>query len=140
LALLLAGAEPTPAPARVDQPEQLVDVTDLGLVVALEHLMDEDPEALVERRLGRDPKDARELVLQRAGPVRVDVRGAEEQPLAAPRQERLQRRLVARGDGGGTGARVALGIEQRIVQRRGLEDLALLGGRGLEDRRVDAGK
>ena len=38
--------------------------------------MDEDPEALVHRRLLRDPEDARELVLQRARPVRLDVRGA----------------------------------------------------------------
>ena len=36
--------------------------------------MDEDPEALVDRRLAGDPEDARELVLQRAGPVGLDVR------------------------------------------------------------------
>ena len=45
--------------------------------------MDEDPEALVERRLARDPEDARELVLQRARPVGLDVRGAEQQAVAA---------------------------------------------------------
>ena len=63
-------------------------------MVALEHLVDDDPEALVQRRLARDPEDARELVLQRARPVRVDVRRAEQQPLAAARQERLERRLA----------------------------------------------
>ena len=54
--------------------------------------MDEDPEALVERRLRRDPEDARELVLQRARPVGLDVRGREHQPVAAQRQERLAAR------------------------------------------------
>jgi hypothetical protein len=46
-------------------------------VEALEDLVDEDPEALVEGRLGRDPEDARELVLERAGQVGLDVRRAE---------------------------------------------------------------
>ena len=45
--------------------------------------MDEDPEALVERRLLRDPEHARELVLQRARPVGVDV---SPRSAAAPRR------------------------------------------------------
>ena len=35
---------------------------------------------------------------------------------------------------------VALGVEQVLVQRGRLEDLALLGGRGLEQPRVDLGQ
>src|SRR3954449_3459659 len=45
-------------------------------------------------------------------------------------QERLERRLVAGGDRGGAGARVALGVEHHVVERARLEDLALLRGRG----------
>ena len=61
--------------------------------------MDEDPEALVDRRLLRDAEDARELVLQRAGQVEVEVGGGEaEAAVAAARQEGLQRGLVAGGD------------------------------------------
>ena len=52
-------------------------------VVALQDLVDEDAEALVHRRLARDPEDARELVLQRARPVGLDVGGAQQQPVAA---------------------------------------------------------
>ena len=99
--------------------------------------MDEDPEALVERRLARDPEDARELVLQRARPVGLDVRGAEQQPVAARGQEGLQRGLLAGGDGGRAGARVVLGVEQHLVERAGLQDLALLGGGRAEQRGVD---
>ena len=106
-------------------------------VVALQHLVDEDPEALVHRRLARDPEDARELVLQRARPVGLDVGGAQQQPVAAARQERLQRRLVARRDRARAQPLVALGVEQVVVQRRGLEDLALLGRRGLQQPQVD---
>ena len=40
----------------------------------------------------------------------------------------------------GAQALVALGVEQVLVERRGLEDLALLGGRGLQQPRVDLGQ
>ena len=99
--------------------------------------MDEDPEPLVERRLLRDPEDARELVLQRARPVGVDVGRRQHHPVSAQRQKRLERRLVTRGQRGGAGAGVALGVQQVLVQRRGLEDLPLLGGDRLQDPRVD---
>ena len=102
--------------------------------------MDDDAEALVHGRLGRDPKDARELVLQRARPVGLDVRGREQQALAAHRQEGLQRRLVAGGDRHGSGARVALGVEDHLVERARLQDLALLAGRRLQDRSVGRGQ
>ena len=52
-------------------------------MVALQHLVDEDAEALVDRRLARDPEDARELVLQRARPVGLDVGRAQQQAVAA---------------------------------------------------------
>jgi hypothetical protein len=99
-------------------------------VEALEHLVDEDPEALVERRLLRDAEDAGELVLQRAGPVGVDVRRAEQQPVAPLGEEGLQRRLGARRHRPGAELLVALGVEQVFVERARLEDLALLGGGG----------
>ena len=80
----------------------------------------------------RDPEHARELVLQRAGPVGLDVGRAQHEPVAAPRQERLERRLGARGDRAGAQLLVALGVEQVVVERGGLEDLALLGGGRLQ--------
>ena len=94
-------------------------------VVALEHLVHEDPEALVDRRLLRHPQHARELVAQRARAVGLDVRRRQHEPRAAARQERDQRRLRARGARGGAGAVVALGVEQQLVERRGLQHLAL---------------
>ena len=88
LELVVGGAEALAAPAGLEQAEQAVEAARraptigsspprrgahlLG-VEALEHLVDQDPEALVDRRLLRDREDARELVLQRAGPVEVDV-------------------------------------------------------------------
>jgi hypothetical protein len=106
-------------------------------VVALEHLVDEDPEPLVERRLLRDPEDARELVLQRARPVGVDVGRRQHHPLPAQRQKRLKRWLVTRGECGGARADITLGVQQVLVQRRGLKDLPLLGGDRLQNPRVD---
>ena len=106
-------------------------------VETLEHLMHQDPEALVDRRLLRDPEDARELVLQRTRSVRVDVRGGQHDAVAALGQERLERGLVARGDRLRAPAGVALGVEQVVVERGGGEDLALLGGDRLQDPRVD---
>ena len=99
--------------------------------------MHEDPEALVERRLLRDPEHARELVLQRARPVGVDVRGRQHDAVAALRQERLERRLVASGDRLRAAPGVALGVEQVVVEHGRGEDLALLGRHRLEDPRVD---
>ena len=64
-------------------------------VEALQHLVHDDPEALVDRRLLRDPEDARELVLERADPVGVDVGRRQHQPAAAARDERVERRLGA---------------------------------------------
>ena len=141
LALLLGVAEAAAPPARLQQPEQRRQ-PGLGAaaVVALEDLVDEDPEALVHRRLARDPEDAGELVLQRARPVGLDVGRAQQQPAAAPGQERLQRRLVARGHGARAQPLVALGVQQVVVQRRRQEDLALLGRGGLQQAHVDLGQ
>ena len=99
-----------------------------------------DPEALVDGRLLRDPEDPRELVLQRARAVGLDVRCRQREPFAAPRQELLERRLVAGDDPLGADAGIALGVEQQVVQRRGQQDLALLGRRRLEDRGVRRGE
>src|SRR5207245_4323331 len=61
-------------------------------------LVQEDPEALMDARLLGEPEDARELVLQRAGAVRVDVRRRQHDTTSAQWQELLERRLVASGD------------------------------------------
>src|SRR3712207_6235880 len=96
LALLLGVAEAAAPPPRLEQPEQLGQRPLGGAAVeALEHLVDEDPEALVERRLRGDPEHARELVLERAREVGLDVRRAQQQAVAAPGEERLERRLGA---------------------------------------------
>ncbi len=121
LALLARVTEPAPAPAGLKEREELGQRAGLlgaMRVIALQHLMDRDPEALVQRRLARDPEDARELVAQRAGAVGVDVRGREHHAGAAHRQEALQRRLVACGERAHTAAHVALGVEQVVVDRR----------------------
>ena len=102
----------------------------------LEHLVHEDPEPLVDGRLLGDPEHPRELVLQRAGPVGVDVRRREHDAVAALGQERRERGLVAGGDRLGAPTLVALGVEQVVVERRGREDLALLRGDRLEQARV----
>ena len=102
----------------------------------LEHLVHHDPEPLVDRRLLRDPEHARELVLQRARPVGVDVGRGQHDSVTAHRQERLDRRVVARRHRLRPAPRIALGVEQIVVQRRRREDLALLGGHRLQDPRV----
>ena len=134
LALLVGVGEAAATPARLEQRQDLLGAAVGGAVEALEHLVDEDPEALVERRLARDPQDARELVAQRAGAVGLDVGGREHEAVAAARQEGLERRLLARGEGAGAHARVGAGGEQRVVDRRALQDLALQrrdrGGQG----------
>src|SRR5271166_4339048 len=65
----LALAEAAPAPARVEQAQHLAQRLSALGVIALEHLVHRDPEALV-KRLGRgDAQDAGELVSQRAAAV-----------------------------------------------------------------------
>ena len=119
------------------QLRQIAGLLTLLAVVALEHLVHGDPEALVQGRLLRDPEDPRELVPQRAGAVGVDVGGGQQHAIAAHRQEALERRLVASGDHARPPAHVALGVEQVVVERRAGEDLALVGGHGLTDPHVD---
>src|SRR5206468_11919766 len=95
-----------PAPGRREQGHQPLEAAGLSLALSrrllpmepLQDLVDDDPEALVDRRLLRDAKDASELVLERAGPVELDVGGGERQALSPLGQEGLQRRLVALGD------------------------------------------
>ena len=99
--------------------------------------MHDDPEALVDRRLLRDPEDARELVLQRAEAVGLDVRGGQHQPVAAARDERLERLLVVAADRAGAPVRVRLLVAQVLVEGRGHEQLALLGRRRLQQDLVD---
>src|SRR3712207_7446941 len=55
--------------------------------LALEDVVDEDPEALVDRRLLRNAEDARELVLERARQIEDEVRRGEAQSLAARSEE-----------------------------------------------------
>src|SRR5207248_2362223 len=128
LALLLGVAEAGAAPAGVEQPQQLRERAIRSLPVEpLQHLMDEDPEALVDGWLLGDPEDPRELVLQRARPVRVDIGGRKHHAVSALGQEWLERRLVASCDRLTATPSVPLGVEQIVVERGGGEDLALLG-------------
>src|SRR5215207_7665087 len=65
---------------------------------ALQDLVDDDAEALVDRRLLGDPEHPGELVFEGAGPVQRDIRGGERQPLTPPGQDGRQRigyRLLA---------------------------------------------
>ena len=62
LELVLPFAERAPAPSGVEQGQHLLERARLFAVVALEHLVHDDPEPLVDRLLARDAKDARELV------------------------------------------------------------------------------
>src|SRR5262249_44281091 len=75
--LASAFAKATSSPPRVEQAEQLRKRPSALGVVALEHLVDRDPESLLKRLLGRDPQDARELVPQRAAEVGRYVGGRE---------------------------------------------------------------
>ncbi len=100
--------------------------------------MDEDAEALVDRRLLGDPEDPRELVLERAGQVEAEVGGGEaEHAVAAARQEGLQRGLLTGRDQVPSPARVVLGVEQVGVERGGVELGLLLRGRDLAQQAVD---
>src|SRR5262249_32613842 len=100
-------------------------------------LVDDDPEALVDRRLLGNREDAAELVLQRTGLVEVDVGRRERQPLAAARQERLQRGLLAGGGALAAALALALGLEQVGVEAGAGERLALLGRDRLAEQLVD---
>src|SRR5215203_1530989 len=93
----------------------------------LQHLVDHDPEALVDRGLLRDSEDARELVLERAGPVERDVGRREREALAAAGKEGLKRRLVALLDQLASSLRRALLVQQVGVERRIAQRAALLG-------------
>src|SRR6187549_2915023 len=141
LQLVVAGAEPRAPPARLEeghQPRQPVAVGVLLLVEALEDVVDEDAEALVDRRLLRDAEDAGELVLERAGQVEVEVGGREAEPaVAAPRQEALQRGLVTGGDQAPPALALPFGVEQVGVERRGVQLGLLLGRRDLAQQPVD---
>jgi len=59
-------------------------------VESLEYLVDQDPEALVDRRFLGDGEDSRELVLERTGPVQIDIRCREGEAVAAPWNESLE--------------------------------------------------
>ena len=107
---------------------------------ALEHLVHHDAEALVDRRLLRDPEDARELVLERAQPVGLDVRGRQRQPVPPPRDERLERVVGPRADRLAAAGLVALGVEEVVVERGEHEHLALLGAGPLDEQLVDLGQ
>src|SRR6202035_2060882 len=89
--LLFALAEAASAPAGVEQIEHLGERLRTVGVEALEDLMDGDPEALVERLLGRDPQHACELVAQRTAAICLDVRGRQRQADSLARQERPER-------------------------------------------------
>src|SRR5690242_10262235 len=73
LQLVVGVPEAAAPPARLEEVHQVVERATAALVEALEHLVDDDAEALVDGRLLRDAEDARELVLERAEPVGLDV-------------------------------------------------------------------
>src|SRR3954466_1564918 len=103
---------------------------------ALEDLVEQDAEALVDRRLLGDAEDARELVLERAGPVGLDVRGGQHEPVAAARDERLERLAVRRADRLPAPPLVALRVAQVLVERRQTEELGLLARSHLQQQVV----
>src|SRR5829696_10424255 len=107
---------------------------------ALQDLVQRDPEALVDRRLLRDPEDTCELVLERADPVGVDVARGEHEAAPAPRDEWVERRLRAVVAGGRSVGRVTLRVPQPSVERGLLEDLALLGRGALHEDLVQLGE
>src|SRR3954451_20698270 len=59
-------------PRDLEELHEMLERPALALVEALQDLVQQDPEALVDGRLLRDAEDARELVFQRADPVRLD--------------------------------------------------------------------
>ncbi len=143
-------AEARAPPAGVEQREHLLErVTAVG-VVALEHLVHDDAEALVDGLLGGDAQDARVLVAQRAAAVGVDVGGRQREADPAARQERPERVVLAGRDRPDASALVGPGVSplpilaagagERVVERGGLEDLALQRRGGGEQARVDVGE
>src|ERR1700704_5666874 len=98
---------------------------------ALEDRVNGDAEALVQSLLGGDAQDARELVPQRAAAVGLDVRRRQRQADALARQERAERVLFAPVD-----PSVLRAARERLVERRGLQDLALHRRGGGEQARV----
>src|SRR6202035_6111838 len=72
--LLLAVPEAAPAPADVEQVQHLGECLAAFGVVALEDLVDDDAEPLVDSLFGGDAEYARELVSQGTAAVGVDVR------------------------------------------------------------------
>ena len=86
--LALALAETAPAPAGVEQLQHLGERPRTFGVVALEHLVDDYPEALMKRLSGGDSQDARELVPQRAAAVGLDVGGRQREADPLARKER----------------------------------------------------
>ena len=133
LKLVVGLAEPGPPPGDGEQRHQPLQTARVGLsrgllaVEALQHLVDHDPEALVDGGLLWDSEDPRELVLQRAGAVELDVGGGESQSLAAPREEGLQRGLIALCDQLAPPLCRSLLVEQVGVEAGVAQSLALLG-------------
>ena len=99
--------------------------------------MDQDAEALVDRRCPRDAEDPGELVLQGAGQVQVEVGGREPQVLAALRQEGGQRRLRARVDQALPQAALTLVGQQVWIKGRALQLGQLLRRGDLAEQAVD---
>ena len=139
LALLLGVAEPAAPPAGLQQAEQLGQrPARRGAAWKRSSTWcTRIPKRWLIVGSDRDPEHARELVLQRAGAVGLDVRGAQHQPVAAVGQE-------ASSDGSVRGATArARSFSSRSASSRysssalGLEDLALLGGGRLQQPRVD---
>src|SRR3954447_14869261 len=104
LELVVGLAEARAPPGDPEEAHQPLEAAGMGIVPgllavkALQHLVDDDSEPLIDRRLLRDAEDASELVLEGTRAVELDVGGRERQALAATRQERFEGRLVALGD------------------------------------------
>src|SRR5829696_226422 len=126
LLLVVRVAEAGAPPRGLEQLAQLPERAAALRVEALEHLVEHDAEALVDRGLLRDAEDARELVLERADPVGVDIRRGQHQAAPPARDERVERRLRAVLRGGRPLGGIALRVAQPIVERGLGEDLALL--------------
>src|SRR5688500_9326593 len=116
LEVVVRVAETAPPPRRLEELHQRVERAPARGVEALEHLVYDDPEALVDRRLLRDPEDARELVLQRAETVGLDVGRGQHHAVATARDESLERLLVIAGDRTCAPARVGLLVTQILVE------------------------
>src|SRR5919106_226130 len=99
--------------------------------------MDDDPEPLVDRGLLRDTEDARELVLERTGPVELDVGRRKGQPLAAAGEEGLERGLIAERNQLTPPLRRTLLVEQVGVEAGVVQRAALLGRDRLVQQVVD---